>query len=207
MGTRSARRSRSCECRPATEGTIAGVAESPRDPLTPRPASDPALEALYAQMRAIAANHLKGERAGHTLQATALVHEAWMRLLDQRQLDWEIPSRVLPIAAQMMRRILVDHARARTTAKRGGEIGRADVSDVADSTPDERVALAGIDLLALEEALERLGEIDSTLVRLVELRFFAGLPLEQVADILGMPRRSVDRSWAAARAWLYRELG
>ena len=172
------------------------------------------IDTLYAQLRAIARGYLRRERGGHTLQATALVHEAWIQLLRQRALDWSDPGHVQAIAANMMRRILVDSARRHGAVKRGGKATRVDAEDLV-SERDRRVqrdhddhgraeaSLGGVDLLALEEALDRLAEIDPVQVQIVEMRFFGGFSLEQTAAHLGMARRSVDRGWSAARAWLY----
>lgn len=156
---------------------------------------------LYDDLREIAERHLRGEGASHTLQPTALVHEAYLKLLQQRDVPWDNPSQALGLAAQAMRRILVDHARGRKAAKRGGGAARVALENVDTPSPSGEV-----DLLALEDALERLASIDADQARIVELRFFGGLTCEEVSETLGMPKRTVDREWAAARAWLYREL-
>ncbi len=172
----------------------------------PSPGAPEALAAvvdrLYQDLRAIAERQLRAEDAGHTLQPTALVHEAYLKLLQQRDVRWDNPAQALGLAAQAMRRVLVDHARGRDTAKRGGDRDRVTLENV-DTPSRER----DVDLLGLEEALQKLAVIDATQARIVELRFFGGLTCEQVSDVLAIPKRTVDREWAAARAWLYRELG
>ncbi len=163
------------------------------------------VERLYDDLRAIAERHLRDEDRGHTLQPTALVHEAYLKLLQQREVAWDNPAQALGLAAQAMRRVLVDHARGREAAKRGGGLQRLSLEHV--DTPSPASAGAGdIDLLALEDALERLATIDATQARIVELRFFGGLSCDQVAETIGMAKRTVDREWAAARAWLHRAM-
>lgn len=156
---------------------------------------------LYEQLHRIAEQQLRSERAGHTLQPTALVHEAYLRLLTQRDVDWGSPSAALGLAAATMRRVLVDHARSRAALKRGGGAGRITLSGVEGPSLEP-----GVDVLMLEEALRRLAEIDDFKAKIVELRFFGGLTTQQVSEVLNLPARSVDRKWAAARAWLFREL-
>jgi RNA polymerase sigma factor (TIGR02999 family) len=156
---------------------------------------------VYAELKAIAQRALRGERAGHTLQATALVHEAYLKLVEQREVEWQGRVHFLAIAAQAMRRVLVDHARARAAAKRGG--GRAALT-LADSGID--LPAADIEFEALNEALERLGAVDAQQARLVELRFFGGLRIEETAAVLDVSPATVKRDWALAKAWLYREL-
>jgi RNA polymerase sigma-70 factor, ECF subfamily len=163
------------------------------------------VERLYADLRAIAERHLREEYRNHTLQPTALVHEAYMKLLQQREVAWDNPAQALGLAAQAMRRVLVDHARGRDAAKRGGGLQRLALEHVDTPSPASDGSKA-IDLLALEDALERLASIDSTQAKIVELRFFGGLSCDEVAETLGMAKRTVDREWAAARAWLYRRL-
>jgi RNA polymerase sigma factor (TIGR02999 family) len=163
------------------------------------------VERIYADLRSIAERHLRGEDAGHTLQPTALVHEAYLKLLQQREVTWDNPAQALGLAAQAMRRVLVDHARGRDAAKRGGGAQRLTLEHADTPTPNSD-GVTAIDLLALEDALERLAAIDATQAKIVELRFFGGLSCDQVAETIGMPKRSVDREWAAARAWLYRRI-
>ena len=152
--------------------------------------------ALYGDLRRLAAGYLRRERAGHTLQPTALVHEAYLRLAAQRQLAWGNRAQVLGVAAQLMRLILVDHARKRARAKRAGMLTRVtfDGLEVGVDRP--------LDLVALDDSLRELAGFDEQLGRIVELRFFGGLTVEEVADVLGLSPRSVDRAWAIARAWL-----
>lgn len=156
---------------------------------------------VYGELRRIAAGYLRRERPGQTLQATALVHEAYLRLFKDEALSFQNRAHFLGIAARSMRQILVEHARARGASKRGGERRRI--------TLDEQVAATGardIDLLALDEALGRLAAVDAQHARIVELRFFGGLTNEETAAALGVSPATIKRAWAVARAWLYREL-
>ena len=164
-------------------------------------AVDALAELLYGELRKIAAGYLAREREGHTLQPTALVNEAYMRLVDQRDVTWQNRAHFLGIAARVMRRILVDHARSRRRDKRGGGAARVTLDD-------ERVGAAemDVDLVALDDALRKLVDVDPELARVVELRYFGGLTVEEAAEALGTSPRSVDRAWATARAWLRREL-
>ncbi len=159
------------------------------------------LEAVYDDLRALSARHMRREPAGHTFQATALVHEAYLRLIDQRSATWRDRAHFFAAASQVMRRILVDHARARRSDKRGGAWTRLTLDEVV-------AAMSGrdVDLVALDEALERLAAISPEQCRIVEMRFFGGLTVPEVAEALGMAKRSVDREWSGAKAWLYREL-
>jgi len=158
---------------------------------------------VYAELRRIARIRLSAERAGHTLQPTALVHEAWLRLMQQHGATWQNRSQFFAIAAQAMRRILVDHARRRHSNKRNG--GDAPVSldvvedIVATPVPDE-------EMLALDAALEQLSSFDQRQARVVELRFFGGLSIEEAAQVLDLSATTVKREWTTARAWLYREI-
>ncbi len=156
---------------------------------------------VYVELRRIAGRYVRRERAGHSLQATALVHEAYLRLLKDADLTFENRAHFLGIAARSMRQILVEHARARDAEKRGGERQRV--------TLDEGVAAGGpvdVDLLALEEALERLAALNAHHARIVELRFFGGLTNEETAAALDISPATVKRAWVVARAWLFREL-
>jgi len=156
---------------------------------------------VYGELRRIAGRYVRRERAGHSLQATALVHEAYIRLLKDEDLTIENRAHFLGIAARSMRQILVEHARARGAEKRGGERQRV--------TLGEGVAAGGpvdVDLLALEEALERLAALNADHARIVELRFFGGLTNEETAAALDISPATVKRAWAVARAWLFREL-
>ncbi len=156
---------------------------------------------VYADLRRIAGRQLRGERAGHTLQATALVHEAYLRIFEGAEIAFDSRAHFFGIAARAMRQILVDHARARGAGKRGGGLCRI--------TLDEAVAAgqpADVDLLVLDEALERLAARDAGQARIVELRFFGGLTNEETAVALGVSSATVKRAWTVARAWLFREL-
>jgi RNA polymerase sigma factor (TIGR02999 family) len=167
-----------------------------------REAIDQLFPIVYEELRRQAARHLRAERAGHTLQATALMHEAYIKLVDQREVRWQNRAHFFGIAAQAMRRILVDHARARHAAKRGGsaiQVPLEEAHDVAEAS--------GVDLLDLDRALTRLAEFDPQQARIVELRYFSGMSIEETAEALGISPATVKRDWSMARAWLRRELG
>ena len=155
---------------------------------------------VYDELHRLAHHYMRTERAGHTLQTTALVNEAYLRLVDVDRMQWRDRAHFFAMAATMMRRILVDHARAHARDKRGG--------GVVMTSLDEDVAAPsrGIDVIALDDALERLGRIDGQQARLVELRYFAGLTIEEAAEALGISAGTLKREWAIAKAWLYREL-
>jgi RNA polymerase sigma factor (TIGR02999 family) len=162
---------------------------------------DRLLPQIYAELRRLASGYLRRERPDHTLQATALVHEAFIKLVDQRAVRWQNRAHFFGIAAQAMRRILVDHARAHTAEKRGS--GERAVS------LDEAVVTIGapsLDLLALDEALSRLSAIDPQQSRVVELRYFGGLTIEETAEVMNVSTATVGREWTLAKAWLYAEL-
>lgn len=165
---------------------------------SPRAASDLAT-LIYGELRRLAVQRLRSERREHTLQPTALVNEAWLRLGDARA-DWQNRSHFLAMAAVAMRRVLVDHARQRDAAKRGLGVAKvsydAELHDLPGPMPDDR-------LLALDAALTRLDALDRRLAQVVELRFFAGLSVEETAAALDIAPATVKREWAAARAWLY----
>ena len=158
---------------------------------------------VYAELRKLAHRCMKRERAGHTLQTTAVVHEAFLRLLGNPQENWQNRAHFYAIAAQMMRRILVDYARANSRAKRGGETARVSIEDI--DAPVADVAL-NPDVIALDEALEKLTEIDPRRGRVVELRFFGGLSVEETAHVLQVAPDTVVRDWRVAKAWLFRHL-
>ena len=164
-------------------------------------AFDALVPLIYDECRRIAARQLRRERDDHTLDPTALVHELYLLLVDQRRATWANRAHFFGIAAQLMRRILVDHARAKRTAKRGGSTTFVSLAAVTDEARDN-VA----DVLAIDEALERLGAIDRDQVRIVEMRFFAGLTVDETAHVLGRSPRTVKREWQLAKAWLFREL-
>jgi RNA polymerase sigma factor (TIGR02999 family) len=166
-------------------------------------ASEALVPLVYAELRRQARRALRREREGHTLQATALVHEAWLRLDGQHDVPWESRTQFLAVAAQMMRRVLVDHARTRRALKRGGGGG----TQVTLSEADHAVAAPdAVDVLALDDALARLAILDPRKARLVELRYFAGLSIPEAAAALGISQATVIRDWAVARMWLRREL-
>jgi RNA polymerase sigma factor (TIGR02999 family) len=171
-------------------------------------ASDSLVQLVYEELRRQARLTLRREGEGHTLQATALVHEAWLRLGGQHNARWESRTQFFALAARMMRRVLVDHARTRRALKRGGVvhvtvgIGSADqVGDVVEGT-----SLDAVDVIALDDALGRLAEIDPQKARLVDLRYFAGLSIPEAAAALGVSPATVGREWAIARMWLRRDL-
>jgi len=158
---------------------------------------------VYDELRRLASNYLRRERAGHTLQPTALVNEAYLKLVDQRNAKWQNRAQFFGISAQLMRRILVDHARQHQAAKRGGSKQQR-----LSITSAERVAKQPeIDLLALNEALDELTVMDPQQAQIVELKFFGGLSIEETAEVLGISHATVERDWKMARAWLRRQLG
>ena len=157
---------------------------------------------VYEECRRIAARQMRGERVEHTLSPTALVNELYLRLVDQQRTTWSNRAQFFGIAAQLMRRVLVDHARARLAEKRDGArlaVSLEAAGDVATPSPLT-------DVLGIDEALRRLGQLDPDQQRIVELRFFAGLTVEETAHVLGRSPRTVKREWQLAKAWLYREL-
>ncbi len=158
---------------------------------------------VYAELRRIAERQFRRERAGHTLQPTAVVHEAYFRLVDQTRVTWKNRGHFFAIAAQAMRRILIDHARAREADKRGGREDRVTL-DLGIASPEPA---DDVDLLALDEALVRLRALDEPQARIVELRFFGGLSIEATAEVLETSPSSIKREFRSARAWLFRELG
>lgn len=160
-----------------------------------------AIPAVYSELRRLAASYLRGERIGHTLQATALVHEAYLRLVQQKTVQWLDRSEFLGIAAQLMRRILVDYSRGRHAAKRGGKTARVFLGETAIVSKD-----CSADVIAVDEALTRLADLDAQQARIVELRFFSGLSIEETAETLGISPATVKRNWNMAKAWLTREL-
>lgn len=157
---------------------------------------------VYDELRRQAHRFLQKERRGHTLQTTALVHEAYMRLVGQRKDAWESRSQFFAIAAILMRRILIDYARQKNRIKRGGPGPDLPIEE----TLSLMVSDTGFDLLALDEALNRLAKKDPQLARIVELRFFSGLDVPDTAHLLGVSESTVKRDWAMAKAWLHREL-
>jgi RNA polymerase sigma factor (TIGR02999 family) len=166
-----------------------------------RKALDALLPLVYDELRRLAHHHLRNERPDHTLRSTALVHEAYFRLVGQDFPQWESRSHFFAIAAQLMRQILVDYARRHRASKRG--------SGACMLTLDDAVVLPrrkDVDVVALDDALNTLAEIDPRQSRVVELRFFAGLSLEEISEVMGIATATVQRDWTAARAWLHREI-
>jgi len=161
-------------------------------------ALDSMLPVVYEELHRLASHYLGREAAGHTLQPTALVNEAYLRLVDQRQVDWRNRAQFLGVAASLMRRILVNHARDRAAQKRGGGAQQVSLSllEAPSGRPD-------VDLIALEDAMERLARRDGRKSRVVELKFFGGLTTEEIAEVLQISVATVEREWAFARAWLY----
>ena len=166
-----------------------------------RRALDRLLPLVYAELRRIAARQLRHERAGHTLQPTALVHEAYLRLVDQRSVDWQNRAHFFGVAAQVMRRILVDHARRKAAKKRGAGARRVPLEEA-----NETEAPSEIPVLALDQALARLEQLDRELAQIVELRTFGGLTIDEAAHVLKVSPSTAKRQWRTARAWLTREL-
>jgi len=164
-----------------------------------RAALDEMLPHLYGELRRLANSYLSKERAGHTLQPTALVHEAYLRLIEQQNVDWKNRAQFFGLAAEMMRRILLNHARRRAANKREGKSERISLDGVAASSGMEE-----IDLIALDDALKQLSAMDSRKSRIVELKFFTGLKTEEIAEILQISNSTVEREWSVARTWLFR---
>lgn len=156
---------------------------------------------VYDELRAIAARHMGQERAGHTLDSTALVNEAWLRLVDQTRVRWAGRTHFFAVAATAMRRVLVDHARARGRLKRGGDRARLPLNEAIDVAQTHEP-----DLLALDEALRHLATVYPDHARLVELRYFAGMATGDAAELLGVSERTAERWWRFAKAWLYTNL-
>jgi RNA polymerase sigma factor (TIGR02999 family) len=170
-------------------------------PGPPPEEADRLLPLVYDELRALAGHYLAGERPGHTLQPTALVHEAFVRLAQQSRVDWQGRTHFLAVGAQAMRRILIDHARGRGRERRGGAARRVPLEGLDPAAP-----VPAADLLALGEALERLAALDPRQARVVELRCLGGLSMDEVAAELGVSKRTVEGDWKMARAWLRRAL-
>ena len=166
-----------------------------------RDALDDLIPIVYAELRQLARDCLRRERPDHTLQPTALTHEAFMRLIGQREVRWQNRAHFFAIAAQMMRRILVEHARKCRAVKRGGNWTRVSLDEAAGSTEP-----FDVDLLALDVALSRLADIDARQNQIVELRYFGGLSIEQTAEVVGVSPATVKRDWTVAKLWLRREI-
>jgi RNA polymerase sigma-70 factor (ECF subfamily) len=165
-----------------------------------RAALDKLTPVVYEELRRLASHYMRGERPGHSLQATALVNEAYMRLVDYKGMQWQNRAHFFAVSAQLMRRILVEHAR-RHNLKRGGGVPHVSLDDTAIVGGDR-----GADLVALDDALEALARFDLRKVQVVEMRFFGGLSVEETAEVLKVSSVTVMRDWSTAKAWLYREL-
>jgi RNA polymerase sigma-70 factor (ECF subfamily) len=163
-------------------------------------AATPLMEAVYAELRRLARGHLWRDRGARSFPPTALVHEAYLKLVDQRRVHWQNRAHFFAIASQLMRRLLVDRARARHAAKRDAAV-TVSLDGVDAPAPD-----SSVDVIALDRALEKLSALDARQARLVELRFFGGLTVEEAADVLDVAAITVKRDWALARTWLFREL-
>lgn len=166
-----------------------------------RGSADRLLALVYDELRKIAGQYLRKEKSDHTLQPTALVHEAYMKLIDISDISWQDRAHFFAVSANIMRHILVDHARAKLTHKRGGDAQRISLED-ADSFSDQQ----DVDLLAVDEALKELAKFDELQSRIVELRFFGGLTIEETAHVAGISPATVKREWTMAKAWLHRRL-
>ncbi|MCI0602508.1 sigma-70 family RNA polymerase sigma factor [bacterium] len=164
-----------------------------------RAALDEMLPLVYGELRRLANFYLSKERPGHTLQPTALVHEAYLRLVDQQHVNWKNRAQFFGLAAEMMRRILMNHARDRAAGKRGGKAERISLSRIRHST-----GMKEIELIALDEALKQLTAMDPRKSRIVELKFFSGLTTEEIAEVLQISLSTVEREWTMSRAWLFR---
>jgi RNA polymerase sigma-70 factor, ECF subfamily len=156
---------------------------------------------VYQHLHRLAASYMRGERPDHTLQTTALVNEAYLRLVPQKETDWRDRAHFFGVAARLMRQILVEHARARHAGKRGGKVEKLSLDQALELSPAR-----SRELIELDVALECLGRLDPQQARVVELRFFGGLTVEETAAVLGISPRTVKRDWAVARAWLHGEL-
>jgi len=165
-------------------------------------AADELTPLVYAELRRLAHQYLRRERAGHSLRSTDLVHEAYLRLIDQKEARWQDRAHFFAVSSRIMRRILVDYARSRLREKRGGGATMLVLNEAID-LPERR----SFELIALDDALESLAKLDPQQSRVVELRFFAGLSVEETAAALGISRATVNRDWVTARAWLIREIG
>jgi RNA polymerase sigma-70 factor (ECF subfamily) len=157
---------------------------------------------VYSELRRLASNYLRRERGEHTLQPTALVNEAYLKLVNQRNAKWQNRAHFFGISAQLMRRILVDHARQHRAVKRGG----SEQQRISITSAEKIVEQPEVDILALHEALEELARMDEQQSRIVELKFFGGLSIEEIAEVFGIGHATVERDWKLARAWLRRQL-
>lgn len=167
-----------------------------------REALEKLIPAVYEELRRLAAHYLRRERIDHTLQATALVHEAYLQLVDQRNVDWKNRNQFFGVAAHLMRRILLMHAREHRAAKRGGSAQKISLDETAIFSEAQ-----ADDLIFLDQLLTRLAALDPQQERIVEMRFFAGLSVEETAEVMGISTATVKRDWAMAKGWLVREMG
>jgi RNA polymerase sigma factor (TIGR02999 family) len=165
-------------------------------------ALDKLMPLVYSELRRLASNYLRRERGEHTLQPTALVNEAYLKLVNQRNAKWQNRAHFFGISAQLMRRILVDHARQHRAVKRGG----SEQQRISITSAEKVVEQPEVDILALHEALEELARMDEQQSRIVELKFFGGLSIEEIAEVFGIGHATVERDWKLARAWLRRQL-
>jgi RNA polymerase sigma-70 factor, ECF subfamily len=156
---------------------------------------------VYEELRRLAASYMRRERPNHTLQATALVHEAYVKLLQQRSVDWQGRAHFFGIAAQLMRRILIDHARGQLRQKRGGEHQKISLDEALVFSEQQSA-----EMLAVDESLQRLEKVDPRQARVVELRFFGGMSVEETAEVLKVSAKTIKRDWSVARAWLYADI-
>jgi RNA polymerase sigma-70 factor, ECF subfamily len=156
---------------------------------------------VYDELRRLAGSYMRRERADHTLEATALVHEAYLKLVEQQSVNWQNRAHFFGVAAQLMRRILIDHARDHLRQKRGGDHQKVSLNEALVFSPEQSA-----ELLAVDAALERLAKFDERQARVVELRFFGGLSVEEAASVLGISPKTVKRDWSMAKAWLYADL-
>jgi RNA polymerase sigma factor (TIGR02999 family) len=164
---------------------------------------------LYRELRSLAQRHLRRERSNHTIQRTALVHEAFVRLVNQQSVDWRSRGHFFALASTVMRRILVDHARARLSSKRGGGLPVQSLEEIEDGTEpadDSGQTDSDEDITAIDSALTRLANIDGRQVQIVQMRYFGGMTIEETAQALDISEATVKREWTLARAWLKREL-
>lgn len=164
-------------------------------------ALDQMMPLVYSELRRIAASYLRRERMDHTLQPTALVHEAYVKLIDQQRANWQNRAQFFGVAAQIMRRILINHANERVAAKRGGGALKVSLSEA-----ESQMEVTDASLLALDESLTRLAQIDARKSRIIELKFFGGLKIEEIAAVMQLSHATIEREWALARAWLHREM-
>lgn len=167
-----------------------------------REALEQLMPLVYQELHRQAANFLRKERSDHTLQATALINEAYLKLVDQRSVQWKNRAHFFAIASQAMRRILVDHARTKQRDKRGGGVTNVQLDEAVVVAADSQ----SVDLIALDAALTRLAELDEQKARIVELRYFSGLSVEETAEVLDISPKTVERNWTMAKTWLHREL-